>query len=102
MVLRIFVEVKRWKARVGIQVMNEVIGAMLTERERLGWHAGMIVATGGFAHDGRFSAPQLALKGIQLKNKEHLLRWLENYRPNRNGLWLPASEKTIPCDALST
>jgi Restriction endonuclease len=96
MVLRIFIEVKRWKDRVGINMINEVLGAMFTERERLGWHAGIIVSTGGFIRNGRFSTPELSLKGLELRAKEDLLLWLDNYRPNKNGLWLPAPERTLP------
>jgi hypothetical protein len=96
MVFRLFVEVKRWKERVGITVINEVLGAIFAERQRFGWHAGMIVSIGGFSDSERMAASYLSLKGVELKAREYLLRWLENYRPNKNGLWLPAPEKVLP------
>lgn len=95
-VLRFFIEVKRWEHRVGITVINEVLGAMLIERETFGWHAGLIIATGGFAKTKKYSPIELSLRGIELKEKNDLLQWLDGYRPNKNGLWLPAPEKSLP------
>ena len=94
-VLRFFIEVKRWEHRVGITVINEVLGAMLTERERFGWHAGLIIATGGFTKMKKYSPIELSLRGIELKEKNDLLQWLDGYRPNKNGLWLPAPERSL-------
>lgn len=48
--IRFLIEVKRHRSAVGIQVINEVLGAMITERDQFGWHAGLIVSTGGFTH----------------------------------------------------
>lgn len=94
--VRFFIEVKRWRERVGITVINEVLGAMITERERHGWHAGMIVAIGGFADLRNYSRMQLDLRGVQLKERSDLLRWLSHYRPNANGLWLPNPKRKMP------
>ncbi|MFI5398065.1 MAG: restriction endonuclease [Candidatus Binatia bacterium] len=96
MVLRFFVEVKRWKDTLGINVINEVLGALLTERERIGWHAGLIIAAGGFRQIKKLSRLEISLRGVELKDREDLLRWLDGYRPNRNGLWLPAPERALP------
>ncbi len=94
--LRFFVEVKRWRDRVGVQVINEVIGAMLSERERVGWHASIIIATGGFAEPRKFARPELSLRGVDLKDRQDLLRWLDGYKPNKNGLWLPSPPRELP------
>ena len=47
--VRFFVEVKRWKDKVGIEVINQVVGAMILEEPEFGWHAAMIVSLGGFS-----------------------------------------------------
>lgn len=86
---RYFVEVKRWKHKVGIEVINQVLGAMIGEREQFGWHAAMIVSVAGFTEFEKWDRQQLKMKGIELKEKSDLLRWLQNYKPNDNGLWLP-------------
>lgn len=39
-----FIELKRWKEKIGIQVIDEVWGALFTERPRYGWHAAIIVS----------------------------------------------------------
>jgi len=87
--LRFFVEVKREKQLIGIQVINEVLGAMFSERPTFGWHAAIIVSTGGFKRLRKFSKHELSYRGLDLKDRNDLLRWLNNYRPNKNGLWLP-------------
>jgi len=94
--IRFFIEVKRWRERVGITVINEVVGAMFTERERFGWHVAMIVAVGGFARFEKYSHLELSLRGVELKQKSDLLSWLRGYRPNANGLWLPAPLEKMP------
>ena len=45
--VRFFVEVKRWKNRIGVEVINQVYGAMVSEREKHGWHMAIILALGG-------------------------------------------------------
>ncbi len=45
---RIFVEVKRWKQKVGIEVIDQVLGAFLSEKDKYGWHAAVIVTASGF------------------------------------------------------
>jgi HJR/Mrr/RecB family endonuclease len=87
--LRFFVEVKRIKGLVGVEVINEVLGAMFSERPTFGWHAAIIVSTGGFRRLRKFSKHELSYRGLELKDRNDLLRWLHNYRPNKNGLWLP-------------
>jgi hypothetical protein len=54
-----FVEVKRWKERVGVQAIDHVYGAMLAERPRMGWHAAMVVSLYGFKSFRKYSREDL-------------------------------------------
>jgi HJR/Mrr/RecB family endonuclease len=92
---RYFIEVKRWRDRVGIEVIERVIGAMLLEKEKFGWHAGLIVTAGGFKDFKRWTKQQLDFKGISLMDKDNLLKHLQEYEPNANGLYLPSPKKVI-------
>lgn len=94
--VRVFVEVKRTSGQLGIDVINEVAGAMLTERSTLGWHAAMIVSTAGFKTMHKFNPYQLSLRGIELRDKQDLLRWIDDYQPNDKGLWLPSPTTELP------
>lgn len=85
---RIFVEVKRWKGRIGVEVFNQVLGAMVSERERHGWHGAIIVALGGASNTRAFSRDEYRRKGLEVKDKEDLMCWLRDYKPNADGLWL--------------
>jgi len=87
--MRLFVEVKRWKHTIGIQVINQVLGAFLGERERVGWNAALVVTVGGFRDFEKWSREELALKGLYLKDRDDLLRYLDGYKQHANGLWLP-------------
>jgi len=87
--IRYFVEIKRWRSRIGVEIIDQVIGAMVAERPRFGWSSAIIVATGGFKNIHKYKAEELSLIGIQLKDKNDLLRWLSDYRPSPNGLWVP-------------
>lgn len=87
--LRYFVEVKRWRNRIGIEVINQVLGAMLDERPQFGWHAAMIVTLAGKKNLRKYSTEQLALKGVWVKDRTDVLSWLEGYSPSASGLWLP-------------
>lgn len=93
--IRYFIEAKRWKHRVGVQVIDQVYGAMISERPIFGWHAAIIVSLVGFKDFEKYSREALALKGIELKEREDLLKWLKDYKPNKNGLWLPQSLSEI-------
>ncbi len=88
--IRVFIEVKRWKDQIGVEVFNQVLGAMVSERERFGWHQAWIMALGGAADTRKFSREEWRAKGLEVKSKADLLTWLDGYRPNQNGLWLPA------------
>lgn len=94
--LRFFIEVKRNRNAIGIQVINEVLGAMITERDQFGWHAGLIVSTGGFRSVRKYTPLELSLRGIEMKDKKDLLMWLEDYQPDKNGLWLPNPQRVMP------
>jgi hypothetical protein len=87
--MRFFVEVKRWKNTIGIEVINQVLGAFLGERERFGWNAALVVTVGGFRDFEKWSREELALKGLFLKERDDLLRYLDGYKQHANGLWLP-------------
>ncbi len=87
--IKLFVEVKRWKDTIGIEVINQVLGAFLSERERFGWNAAMIVTVGGFTDFEKWTREELELKGLFLKDRDDLLRYLDGYKQNDNGLWLP-------------
>lgn len=87
--VRYFVEVKRWKHKIGVEVIDRVYGAMLSERPHFGWNAALIVSLVGFKDFKKYDRQSLALKGVDLKEREDLLRWLKDYKPNSNGLWLP-------------
>lgn len=87
--LRLFVEVKRWKDKVGIEVINNVFGAMMLEQLIFGCNTLMIVSLGGFKKIRKISPEDLELRSIYLKDKNDLIRWIDDYIPNKNGLWLP-------------
>jgi hypothetical protein len=87
--IKLFVEVKRWKDTIGIEVINQVLGAFMSERERFGWNAALIVSVGGFKEFEKWSREELALKGLFLKDRGDLLQYLDGYRQHANGLWLP-------------
>lgn len=94
--LRLFVEVKKWKQCVGIEVINEVIGAVFSERPRHGWNAAMVVAKGGFRQLRKFTVPEIALMNVELREKQDLMQWLEDYKPSKSGLWLPYPKRNMP------
>jgi len=87
--VRFFVEVKRWKKKIGIEVIHEVQGAMVSERARNGWHGALIVSLGGVKKIKAFSAENLRARGIEVRDKQDILRWLIDYKPNAEGLWVP-------------
>ena len=94
--VRYFIEVKRWKDRVGVEVIDRVYGAMLAERPKIGWHAAVIVSIQGFKELRKYSNEELTKLGITLKDKNDLIRWLQDYEPNSDGLWLPRPQRDLP------
>lgn len=92
---RFFIEVKRWKDKVGIDIINQVLGAFIGERDRYGWHAAVIVTVVGFTDFQKWSREELRLKGVALKDKEDLLCWLRNYKQRTDGLWLPEPSASL-------
>jgi hypothetical protein len=84
-----FFEVKRWKKRVGIEVIQQVWGAMMLERQRYGWHAAIIVTLSGYKDLQKWSREQVEMMGVYLKDRNDLLRWLSDYKQTERGLWLP-------------
>ncbi|PYV75832.1 MAG: hypothetical protein DMG96_15975 [Acidobacteria bacterium] len=94
--IRYFIEVKQWRDRGGVRVIDETLGAMIGEREKFGWTVGMLVAPGGIRDFRKFeSKGELEAKGIFVKHKHDILQWLKDYRPNKEGLWLPKPERRI-------
>jgi len=87
--VRFFVEVKRWKNKIGVEVINQVYGAMVSEREKFGWHAAVILTLGGTSITRSFNKDEYRNKGIEIRDKEDLLGWLRDYQPNNNGLYVP-------------
>ena len=87
--LRYFVEVKRVRDRVGVGVIDRVLGAIAQEKEHWGWHIGMIVSTAGFCDFRKYTRNDLEFRGLLLKNKDDVLAWLRDYKPSDRGLWLP-------------
>ena len=87
--IRYFIEVKRDKNKVGVEVVDRVYGAILREQENYGWHIGMIVSFFGFKDSDRIERNLLAMKGIELRGKDDIVQWLREYKPSDKGLWLP-------------
>jgi hypothetical protein len=94
--LRYFVEVKRHKNRIGVDVINEVHGAMNLERARYGWNAALIVSAVGFKEFRKSTRSQFEMMGVYLKDELDLHRWLQEYRLNNGRLWLPDPPRTLP------
>jgi len=90
--VRYFVEVKRWKDKVGIEVINQVYGAMVIEQPEYGWSAAMIVSLVGYTELRKITAERLARLNVTLKQKDDLLIWLKEYEPRGEGLWLPTTK----------
>ncbi len=94
--IRMFVEVKRELSTIGVDVIDKVYGAMIQEKPTVGWDAAVIVSVVGFKQLRKYEPKELSAKGIELRGRDDLLRWLEDYEPNENGLWLPAPQKELP------
>ena len=92
-----FVEVKRHRRRVGIEVINGVYGAMDLERAKYGWNVALIVSVVGFKEFRKDTRINLEKMGVYLKDERDLRKWLQEYRPNNNGqLWLPDPPRKLP------
>lgn len=87
--LRYFIEVKRWKDKVGVEVIDRVLGAMTSERSVWGWHLAMIVSPVGFKSFRKYTREGLKLMGVELRDRDDIVTWLKEYRPSDKGLWLP-------------
>ena len=87
--VRVFVETKRWKDRVGVEVIDRVYGAFLGEKTTFGWHMAMVVTVVGFTEMAKYTPDQLRMMGISLKDGHDIRQWLKDYRFSTNGLWLP-------------
>lgn len=98
--IRVFIEVKRWKNRVGIEVVDRVLGAMLSERPTHGWHAAMIVTLAAISSFRRTTKSSLTNIGLELKSREDILRWLHDYEQHPSGLWIPTPPTSI-AEAMS-
>ncbi len=87
--VRMFIETKRWKDRVGVEVVDRVYGAIVSEKETFGWHMAMIVSLAGFTNMRKYPGDRLRMLGIDLKDGNDVRDWLANYRFQKVGLWLP-------------
>jgi hypothetical protein len=94
--IRYFVEVKRRKNRIGVEVIDGVYGAFSQERPTYGWHAAMIVSVAGFKDFQRYTCHELALKGVELRGYDDIKKWLADYKPSDKGLWLPNPLRNLP------
>lgn len=84
---RYLVECKRYtdKRRVGLGIVNSVLGAKKRERADLA----MLVTTSGFTRDVRTLKDRLSDLRLHLRDGEDVRQWLASYEPNdRGGLWL--------------
>ncbi len=86
---RYFVEIKRWKNKIGVEVIDRVYGALIGEKPKHGWTAAMIVSIVGFKNFKKYTRQDVANLGIYLKDRDDLLAWLSEYEESPNGLWLP-------------
>jgi len=87
--VKYFVEVKRWKDKVGIQVINQVYGAMLIEQPDFGWTAAMLVSLSGYKEFKKIDRHMLDKRNVILKDRNDISLWIDEYIPNKDGLWLP-------------
>ena len=90
---RYFIEVKKWKDRVGVEVIDRVYGALIREQETRGWYAAMVVTSSEFTMMSKWGPLHRNMKGIYLKDRDDLLRWLRDYQQKEYGLWLPNPAK---------
>ncbi len=62
--VRFFVEVKRWKHKIGVEVIDRVYGAMISERPHIGWNAALIVSLVGFKDFRKYDRQDWHLKEL--------------------------------------
>ncbi len=93
---RVFVEIKQHKSKVGIEIVQSVLGAYVLERPKYEWQYAVIISPRGFKKFRKTSTPELRIRGIELKDGGWLLGNLKSYKPNRNGLWLPHPRRQMP------
>lgn len=88
-VVRYVIEVKRQKNKVGVEVIDRILGAVSSERPKFGYHVAMVVSLAGFKDMKKYTPLGLSLLGIELRDGSHIQKWLREYQFNRKGLWLP-------------
>ena len=98
--MRFYVEVKHVRGTIGIDAVRVLYGAMTEERAEFGWNSGILVTSGEIADIRRGTRKSWELKGVALRDRQDLSRWLSEYRPNKDGLWLPAPEVGMPESTL--
>jgi hypothetical protein len=87
--IRYMIEVKRWKQKVGIEVIDRVLGTLTREKPTFGWNIGLIVSLAGFKNFRATDAESLKKLGVYLKGKEEVLDYLRSYKPRPDGgLWI--------------
>lgn len=90
-----FIEVKRTNNKLGIDVINQVMGAYLMEKPNIGWDSAIIVSLAGFKDFKKISVDNISYHGVKLKDHQDVERWLDDYIPHKNGLWLPKPVKDL-------
>jgi len=87
--IRYYVEVKHTRGSVGIDKVRVLYGALTDERADFGWNGGILVTSGKIANFRRGERASWELKGVAMRDREDLCKWLSDYHPNSCGLWLP-------------
>ena len=88
--IRYMIEVKRWKTRVGIEVIDRVLGTFTREKPEYGWDKMLIISRAGFKDFRGTDEERLKCLGIHLKGTSDIAAYLRAYKPRPDGgLWLP-------------
>lgn len=84
-----FVEVKRLKSDIGVEIIDKVYGAMISERPEQGCCGAILVSTSNFKKFKKYTPERLQNMGVYLKSRDDLNHWIKDYEQNENGLYLP-------------
>jgi hypothetical protein len=87
--IRVFIEVKRWRDKVGVEVVDRVYGAFISEKHTFGWHMAIVVSLAGFKEIKKHDPDTLRMMGVSLKDGNDVAKWLKDYKFCDRGLWLP-------------
>jgi len=93
---RLFIEVKRYNSPIEIDAIRTIHGAISLEKYLHGWNLGMVVTTSTFRDYAIAKEVEFNHFGVSLKSGSDLRRWLDEYIPSPNGLWLPNPQTKMP------